>query len=292
MKVFISWSGEISHQVALVLREWLPSVIQAVEPYVSSEDIDKGARWTTDISKELEASQYGILCVTPQNIEAPWLNFEAGALSKTIDKSRVCPFLFGLKRSEIRTGPLLQFQSTIYERDDLAKMLHGLNNSGEARHVEEGRLETIFGVWWPKLEDALNPLLALASTVGSKPQGEAARPSASQSDILEELLELVRNQQKLLTSPETLLPLGYLEFALRRGSADSMGPLGPLGPEALEALEGGWRRLRDVVATHKEGESLSSISNLVMELEAPLQYLVRRSRGLARLPRKPLPSDS
>ena len=91
MKVFISWSGAISHQVALVLREWLPSVIQAVEPYVSSEDIDKGARWTTDISKELEASQYGILCVTPENIEAPWLNFEAGALSKTIDKSRVCP---------------------------------------------------------------------------------------------------------------------------------------------------------------------------------------------------------
>lgn len=41
MKVFISWSGNKSHKVAMIFREWLPSVIQSLEPYVSSEDIDK-----------------------------------------------------------------------------------------------------------------------------------------------------------------------------------------------------------------------------------------------------------
>ena len=70
MKVFLSWSGHRSHQVALALRDWLPSVIQSITPYVSSEDIDKGARWSTDIAKELEDSTFGILCVTKDNLEA------------------------------------------------------------------------------------------------------------------------------------------------------------------------------------------------------------------------------
>ncbi|MCP4614466.1 MAG: hypothetical protein GY845_37785 [Planctomycetes bacterium] len=72
MKIFISWSGTLSHKVACVLRDWLPSVIQAVEPYVSSEDIDKGARWSTDIAGKLEESSFGIIAVTPENLSAPW----------------------------------------------------------------------------------------------------------------------------------------------------------------------------------------------------------------------------
>ena len=69
---------------------------------VSSEDIDKGARWSTDIAKELEDCSFGILCVTKENLEAPWLLFEAGALSKMMQKGAVCPFLFDLKMAEIK----------------------------------------------------------------------------------------------------------------------------------------------------------------------------------------------
>ena len=70
MKVFISWSGDTSFKVAEVLKEWLPCIIQDVEPYFSSADIDKGARWSSDIAKELEAADFGILCVTKDNIDS------------------------------------------------------------------------------------------------------------------------------------------------------------------------------------------------------------------------------
>ncbi len=149
MKVFISWSGPLSRQVAETLREWLPSVLQTIEPYVSSEDIDKGVRWSVDISRELDVSSYGILCVTADNVAAPWLNFEAGALSKSFERGRVSPFLFGVDRNSV-TGPLVQFQSTIYERDDILRLLKSINTASETP-LENSRLEGAFAVWWPRL---------------------------------------------------------------------------------------------------------------------------------------------
>lgn len=134
MKVFISWSGKTSFEVAKVLKEWIPCVIQDIEPYFSSDDIDKGARWSTDIAKELEAAEFGILCVTKDNLNSAWLNFEAGALSKAIDKSKVCPFLFNLLPSEISNSPILQFQMTSVDRDDMYKLFQSMNKAlGEKR---------------------------------------------------------------------------------------------------------------------------------------------------------------
>jgi len=71
MKVFISWSGDLSKCLAEVLRQWLPAVIQAVKPYYSPDDITKGARWTTEIAKELEEASLGIICLTQDNLEGP-----------------------------------------------------------------------------------------------------------------------------------------------------------------------------------------------------------------------------
>lgn len=41
MRVFISWSGELSQSIAKELSEWLPSIIQSVEVFYSPEDIKK-----------------------------------------------------------------------------------------------------------------------------------------------------------------------------------------------------------------------------------------------------------
>ena len=105
MKVFISWSGDISHETALAFKGWLPSVIQSIESFVSSEDIAKGGRWTKEIERELQESRFGLVCVNPLNMERPWLVFEAGALSNSLGRGRVCPFLLGPYASSGRPGP-------------------------------------------------------------------------------------------------------------------------------------------------------------------------------------------
>lgn len=203
MKVFISWSGNTSLKIAQTFREWLPSVIQSIEPYVSSEDIDKGARWSTDIAKELEDSTFGILCVTRDNIEAPWLSFEAGALSKTMEKSFVTPFLFDIKRSEVQ-GPILQFQSTVFEKDDIKKMVKTLNKACDESGISDTRLDKSFDVWYPTLEDSLNKLKEESFHKGIE-EGKGSEEITRSSEILEEILELSRDNQKLLRNPDTKL---------------------------------------------------------------------------------------
>lgn len=83
--------------------------------------------------------------------------FEAGALSKTMDKSFVTPFLFDIKRSEVN-GPILQFQSTVFEKEDIKKLIHTLNKACGESGISETMLDKAFEVWYSTLEGELNSL--------------------------------------------------------------------------------------------------------------------------------------
>ena len=91
--------------MATLLREWIPSVLQSVEPFISSESIDKGSRWGAELSSALEVSTFGIVCLTRENVASPWVTFEAGALSRGIEKGNVCPLLIDLAPADL-IGPL------------------------------------------------------------------------------------------------------------------------------------------------------------------------------------------
>lgn len=207
MKVFISWSGTKSQEVAKVLKRWIPCVIQSVEPYFSSADIDKGARWSTDIAKELQDASFGILCVTKDNLSSAWLNFEAGALSKYIDQSKVCPFLIDLKPSEIQNSPILQFQMASTTKDDVFKLFKSINSNLGDSKLNEDVLDRAFNAFWPEIEKDLELISTMEES--NTPVENDAR------DPIEEILELVRYQYKLLKSPEELLPQRYLLETIR-----------------------------------------------------------------------------
>lgn len=197
MRVFLSWSGEPSRLVAEALRGWLPNVIQVLEPWMSSKDIDKGARWSTDIALELEQAHAGLLCLTPDNLEAPWLLFEAGALSKKLGSSLVCPYLVGVQPTDL-TGPLVQFQGARANEIDTLMLLKTINRALGAKSLPENNLERVFKKWWPDLRDELSKINTMKS---------ASTPKRTEREILEETLSLVRQIAKSQSQINLEMPL-------------------------------------------------------------------------------------
>lgn len=184
MKVFLSWSGERSEQMAEFLKLWLKEVIQAVDPWVSS-DIEKGIRWSPKISAELEESKIGIICLTRENLDENWILFEAGALSKTKD-ARVCTFLLDLKSADIKP-PLGQFQHTQFEEEDVRKLIGTINEAvreADEAALDEKLLDKSFNRCWQELEKAFKKI--------KDQTPEAKKPSRPTDEMIQETLDLVR----------------------------------------------------------------------------------------------------
>lgn len=160
LNVFVSWSKERSRMLAKELTKWLPSVLQATRPWMSSENIAKGDRWATQVGKNLEKHDVGILCVTPENHQSPWLLFEAGALSKTLGVSRVCPLLLAIGPNEL-DGPLTQFQATIFERNDILRLVESLNQLLGDESISSEVLRNEFDAKWPILESRVKEVVKI-----------------------------------------------------------------------------------------------------------------------------------
>jgi len=186
VKVFISWSGSLSHSVAKVFKDWLPSVIQAIKPYLSSEDVDKGTRWNIEVAGELEESQIGMIILTRSNMNEPWINFEAGALSKSLEMSRVCPVLLGILPTDV-TGPLAQFQATPFGKDEILRLMKTTNKELGDSKLDDIQLEKAFGTFWPDLESQVKQAM--------EKDGDNGEPIEVRSDreIIEEILNITRS---------------------------------------------------------------------------------------------------
>lgn len=182
MKIFISWSGERSQALALAVKDWLQPVLHFAQPWLSTSDIKSGDRWGIEIAKELQDTNFGILCVTSDNLNAPWLLFEAGALAKSIDDGRVVPLLLDLEKSDL-SGPLTQFQAEKVDFDGVRKLAESLNKAA-ANPIPQETFTTLFDALWPKLEESMSKIPA---------SGKAPKKLRPESEVLEELVAGVRS---------------------------------------------------------------------------------------------------
>ena len=208
VKIFLSWSGDRSRAVADVLKNWLPSVLQAVRPYFSPEDIEKGSKWSQEISKELDQSDFGILCLTPENITSPWMLFEAGALSKRLEMARVAPLLVGLEPADV-SGPLAQLQLTKLNQEDCFILLKSMNKALGEKGLQDRVLDTVFQKWWPDLDDRIKIALEDYQLAGFSTDKRSTR------DLMEEVLDHVRALR--YDRSEQLAQVDSLKIGMKRG---------------------------------------------------------------------------
>lgn len=215
-RVFISWHGPLSQKLGEALRKWLPTTLQFVRPYFSSDDVAKGVRWNSEVSKELENTNIGLACLTKDTLEAPWILFEAGALSKSVSESRVCPILFGVEPEDIPSNhPLTGFQHTRFNKPDFRRLISEINDCAGEMSLDANLLEDAFETRWPKIEqDVHNILESYSNGVEYTPRTDR--------DIQREILDLVRltarTSHRQSVTPEAIVDLvgviEELQFAL------------------------------------------------------------------------------
>jgi len=194
MKVFISWSGERSKAAAELLTEWIHDVIQAVKPWISTRDIDKGSIWFNEITETFKDTSLGIICLTPENKDKPWILFESGALLSVLNKQakpHVCTFLIGLKPADIE-NPLAQFNHTGSHKTEIFELLITINKQLESNRLEEKSLKKAFNTYWPEFNERFKEILAI------KPEKEVKVNPRTEDSMMKEMLLTMRSLEQRL----------------------------------------------------------------------------------------------
>jgi TIR domain len=209
MGVFLCWSGEgsRSHQIAEILKEWIPEILQMAETFLSAVDVNPGTLWMDRLEHALNSNSFGILCITPENRDNPWMHFEAGALWRTEQDRRVCPLLFDIGPAEI-TGPLSQLQSKRLDKQGLFEVMKEVNQYGASSKIDESKLNKAFERLWPEIKEKLENI-----KMPQKPLN-LSKPKRETDDMVQEILTIVRSLhgKQAKQAPETWGPVERLQY--------------------------------------------------------------------------------
>lgn len=192
--VFISWSGERARVVAKALDVWLRGILQGVETWCS-DSTDAGKFWGPEITERLNRAKVGIIIVTAENREKPWLLFEAGAIAKAVaggpDDARAIPYLFDLEPKDI-APPLSLLHAKKADREGTFGVVQSVNRT-LAEPVADDVLRDLFGDVYPRLEAKLADARAIKGDAGPKKRGA--------DEVLAEILDTVRRLDRGEDSP-------------------------------------------------------------------------------------------
>ncbi len=137
--------------------------------------------------------------VTKTNYIAPWITYEAGALSKTV-QSRVIPVLCKMNILDIANTPLSQFSCALVSKDEFSAVAAAINAKCQ-KPIEENRIQRTFEKWWPEFETEYKQIAFHKEEHAGKPKD--GKNETQRLDKIENVLEdVVRSLRRIQLSVE------------------------------------------------------------------------------------------
>ena len=191
MHVFISWSGQKSMAYAEELKRLSQNCIQSIDVFCSSTDIHNGDNWVSVLFEQLGNTKYGIVCVTKENMNSPWINFEAGAIANKLE-NKITTLLIDNSNVD-PSQPLSLYQATRLDKKSLQNMIISINETLESK-IDRNRILESFEHFYDIFEGNTDSF------------SFEQKNSEDYYKILKEILQIVKSNDVLLNEIDRVLP--------------------------------------------------------------------------------------
>lgn len=122
--LFLSWEGDESKCIAKQLKNLMEGIFYpTLKSYMSAVDAPLGKRGVEDLSRQLSECNYGVCLVNKENVRAPWIHYEAGAIAKESPISRLIVLLLDNDPGCIKGTPLQDFKYCFLTYDGILEIV-------------------------------------------------------------------------------------------------------------------------------------------------------------------------
>ena len=165
MKIFISWSKQTSHQIAMALRNFLNEFFKSrkLDIYLSSKEIDPGENWFDNIKAAISYSNLCIIVLTDENEFSRWIYFESGAIAFNTKSSNIIPFL-ATGRNIDENSPLKHYQCVRNDKDAIANLLRTIKRVGQLTAIRNDNFQEVFDKLYPKFAENVDKIIDASVT--------------------------------------------------------------------------------------------------------------------------------
>ena len=192
-EVFFSWSGSKSKAIALKFKDLFGSVFTpSINSFMSTKDIGAGKRSIDELFSALERCNYGVSFVDTENAKEPWIQFEAGALSKIIDVSQVMVLILDDNMRSLEHTPLNEFQHKLFNKDDIKSIFEEIIKCFKLEDAKEAFMQR-FEIGWDAFYNSAHQILE---------KGEKLKEKENEKDEKDDKLDVV---MKMLLNVQNLL---------------------------------------------------------------------------------------